>query len=122
MDLKDIGFPSSITKVKLIELLAEKYPTVQWETSYILRGKFAQQHRLEQRVKALFPVCSLFICVTKLCPQLIICVALNLMQDEEIKINARREADIINPESGQYLELDIWIPSRNLAFEYQVCI
>ena len=44
------------------------------------------------------------------------------MQDEEIKINARREADIINPESGQYLELDIWIPSRNLAFEYQVCI
>jgi hypothetical protein len=34
-------------------------------------------------------------------------------------INSRKEAGLVNPETGEYLELDIYMPSLNLAFEYQ---
>jgi len=34
--------------------------------------------------------------------------------------NAKKEAGVINPESGLPLELDLYLPSLNLAFEYQV--
>jgi hypothetical protein len=32
----------------------------------------------------------------------------------------RREAEIINPSTGLFLELDIWIPSLKICFEFQV--
>jgi len=38
----------------------------------------------------------------------------------EIVVNARKEAKLINPETNYHLELDIFLPSLNLAFEYQV--
>jgi len=37
-------------------------------------------------------------------------------------VNARKEADLIHPETRQYLELDLFLPSLHLAFEYQVCL
>ena len=42
------------------------------------------------------------------------------MKEVDVKINARKQADVLNPETKEYLELDIYIPSLQLAFEYQV--
>lgn len=36
--------------------------------------------------------------------------------------NARAESGIVNPETGLYLELDLYLPSLNLAFEYNVSV
>jgi hypothetical protein len=36
--------------------------------------------------------------------------------------NARKEANLINPPTGNYLEVDIFLPSLKLGFEYQVSL
>ena len=41
-------------------------------------------------------------------------------QDADVSINAKKEPRLINPSTGDYLELDIYFPSLQLAFEYQV--
>lgn len=38
----------------------------------------------------------------------------------DIHVNVRKEADLVNPETGAYLEIDVYLPSLKLAIEYQV--
>jgi hypothetical protein len=40
----------------------------------------------------------------------------------DIVVNTRKEASNKYPDSGNYLELDFWIPDLNLCFEFQVNI
>jgi len=42
------------------------------------------------------------------------------LQNEEVKVNVRKETGLVNPETGEFLELDIYLPSLKIAFEYQV--
>eukprot|EP00026_Physarum_polycephalum_P001092 Phypoly_transcript_01093.p1 GENE.Phypoly_transcript_01093~~Phypoly_transcript_01093.p1 ORF type:complete len:1197 (+),score=192.21 Phypoly_transcript_01093:78-3668(+) len=46
------------------------------------------------------------------------CVS-QLFVGENIVTNVRREAEIVNPSTGLFLELDIWIPSLKICFEFQ---
>lgn len=55
-ELREIGFPSRVTRMELADLLRERYPKYKWEKVYLLRGRFAQQKRLERAVSAIFPV------------------------------------------------------------------
>ena len=38
----------------------------------------------------------------------------------EIIVNARKDVGIISPETGEFLEIDVWIANLRLGFEYQV--
>lgn len=55
-ELHDVGFPKSLNRVQLAELLKEKYPQQEWDAVYLLRGKYAQQKRAEKAIRSLFPV------------------------------------------------------------------
>jgi len=41
------------------------------------------------------------------------------LKDTEVLVNARKEAGLIDPETGHYIELDFFIPALMLAFEFQ---
>jgi len=58
-DLREIGFPLAITKVQLSEMLVEMYPDFDWDVARLLRGKGAQQKRLENAIRKLFAVCTI---------------------------------------------------------------
>ena len=37
--------------------------------------------------------------------------------------NARKETGIVNPSTGKFMELDVYLPSLKIAFDFQVgCI
>ena len=55
-ELWEVGFPKRVSKTELGGLLMAKYPEHKWDMSFLLRGKFAQQKRLEREVRALFMV------------------------------------------------------------------
>jgi hypothetical protein len=38
-----------------------------------------------------------------------------------MKVNARKETALRSDVTGASLELDVWFPRLNLAFEFQVC-
>lgn len=37
-------------------------------------------------------------------------------------VNARKVANLRHPKTDCYLELDIWLPTLNIGFEFQVCL
>src|SRR5690625_6357242 len=75
-------------------MLEQLYPHINWGKLHNVY-RFSQQRHLERAISILFP-------------------------NEHIQINARKEIQLENDLTGRSLELDIWIPSLNLAFEFQV--
>ena len=55
-DIKQAGLPRRLRRTELVQLLSQKYPEYQWEKMHLLRGRFAQQSRLERAVASIFPV------------------------------------------------------------------
>lgn len=55
-DMREVGISRKVTKPKLAELLAQKYPDYPWEKVIFLKGRFAKQKKLERTVATLFPV------------------------------------------------------------------
>lgn len=54
-DLREVGFPYKFPRAKVVELLVEKYPNIDWR-GWLLKGRYSLQKRLEKTVISLFPV------------------------------------------------------------------
>jgi hypothetical protein len=44
----------------------------------------------------------------------------SLFPSRAIIYNTRKATNIVSPITGNLLEIDIWIPSQKIGFEYQV--
>ena len=55
-DLREGGFPASVTRQQLVKQLVDRYPDYPWQKAWLMRGRFAQQKRLENAVNTLFEV------------------------------------------------------------------
>jgi hypothetical protein len=42
------------------------------------------------------------------------------MTNEDMEINSRKQSALVDPITGDYLELDMWFPYLKLGFELQV--
>lgn len=47
-------------------------------------------------------------------------VVASLFPQHAISFNVRKATNIVSPSTGNLLEIDIWIPSLKIGFEYQV--
>lgn len=57
VDLARYGLNARVLpRSRLIDLLREKYPNHDWDDMLVLRGKYAQQKRLERALSMLFKV------------------------------------------------------------------
>lgn len=43
-----------------------------------------------------------------------------LFPGENILSNVRKEGNVINPSTGRFLEIDLWLPNHLISFEFQV--
>jgi len=103
-----------VKRLELMQLLEEKYPDYPWDKVYILRGRYAQQSHLQDVLHQLFPVSGVLLTLEN------VSLSNNQQKDVDMKINARKEAGLVDTETMQFVELDIFIPSLKLAFEFQV--
>jgi len=108
--LRQIGFPQKTDRSKLAELLTERYPTYPWQKR-LLKPRLTQQKRFELRIISLFPVLLHF-------PPSRSLTLTTILKDHEVRYNERTE--LLNPETDHFLEIDVYIPSLKLGFEYQV--
>lgn len=46
-------------------------------------------------------------------------VVRKLFPSQKVESNARKKSDIKNPDTGAFLELDVWIPNLHICFEFQ---
>jgi len=69
--LQEAGFPKRLKWTDLVSLLDEKYPDYKWDRLLSLRGRFAQQKRLERAITQIFPV-TILTTFFAICLQLVI--------------------------------------------------
>jgi hypothetical protein len=92
--VKKIGSAHLAKKGDLLQLLREYFPEHDWNIKQLDKKITQAQTSLLQVVQKLFP-------------------------GEEIKVNFRHP-DLLFSTSQRLMELDIFVPAANLAFEYQV--
>jgi hypothetical protein len=44
------------------------------------------------------------------------------LNEKDLSINVRKEGAFINPITGKFLELDVYISDLKIGFEFQVCV
>jgi len=85
------GFPKKVKRTKLLRLLKAKCPEHRWDETAFLNGRFVQLKRLERCIASLF-------------------------EGEELRKSVDAAA---GQQTERPLELRFYLPSLNLAFEYQ---
>lgn len=107
-DLKELGLPTALTKIKLAELLQQRYPGYEWDRVAFLKGTLSQHKLLEKRVASLFPV--------RRC-----CMPhqTNTLRSQNDTMTVKSGKGVHTQHAGMY---DIFIKHLNLAFSYWVGI
>jgi hypothetical protein len=139
-ELIGCGVRRDIKKTELGNVLETLYPHINWTRLHQWNGRFSQQRHFQRVVSSLFEVnFSFFFFSLSLKQEVIVtqiyiyiiceCVSFDGIstnhthtQDEEMKVNVRKETSLRNDVTGAALELDVWFPRLHLAFEFQVIL